>query len=74
MALFGIFWYFWVPTDTFGHYLVLLSSFGIFFILFMAGKTPGWIIKMLVDGETLIIFLVAGISNINIFSLKRRII
>ena len=32
----------------------------------------GWIIKMLLVGETFIIFLLTGISNINIFLIKKK--
>ena len=32
----------------------------------------GWIIKMLVAGDTLNIFLLTGISNINIICIKKK--
>ena len=41
----------------------------------MTGKTvfpQGWIIKMLVAGETLHILLLTGILNINIFFIKKK--
>ena len=42
----------------------------------IAGKShvfpQGWIIKMLVVGETLNIFLLTGILNINIFFIKKK--
>ena len=50
-----------------------------FLVFFMAvgwGDTQivpvGWILKMLVAGETLNIFLLTGISNINIFFIKKK--